>query len=249
MDNKVKVIPKDLKAFNLGACIFTFIWGIRYRAWITLIAIPLILIQLPLGLNWLLFCAFQLYCGFKGNEWAYQVEWWKKPQDFKRTQMAWAVSAMIVTVIVPFITALFLVRFLKKSPDNPIEFVRNAQCVTAYNRLQKGVNSIPVASTSQDMAKQFSRKYRNVQLDDSKVIFTTGQDKTKAYFIMFNKMDEGAGCDVDKNCFVTSSYELPEVMVAPFEPCVFYIDNQKNIMPDDSTEKALQKGNNIFKYL
>ena len=42
---KGKNIPKELNEFNWGAFLLTFIWGIKHKAWITLLAIPLIYFQ------------------------------------------------------------------------------------------------------------------------------------------------------------------------------------------------------------
>ncbi len=244
---KGKDMPKELKAFNWGACILTFIWGVRYRAWITLLAVPLLIFQLPLGLNWFLYAVLQIYCGMKGNEWAYQLEWWKKPAEFRKTQAMWAVCATLITIIVPFLTGLFIVRFVKKSPDNLKDFVRNAQCVTANSKIKKGIGRVSVITTPQEMAQSFSKQFKGTQVDDSKVIFTTKNGKS--YYITFNKTDNDASCDVSGNCFITSNYEVPEMMTLPFDACIFDIDNNKNVTPDKMTSEALKKGINLFKYL
>ena len=76
-------IPSELKDFNWAAFLLTFIWGFKYNAWITFLAIPLIIFQMPLGFNWFLLAILQLYCGFKGNEWAYKKNYWMKSKDFR----------------------------------------------------------------------------------------------------------------------------------------------------------------------
>lgn len=246
---KGKDMPKELKGFNWGACIFTFIWGLKYKAWITLLALPLIIVQLPTGLNWILLTVLQIYCGIKGNEWAYQVEWWKKPADFRRTQMLWSMTALALTFIIPLTVGLFVVRFVQKSPDNPMEFVRNAQCVTAFHKLEKGLSAVSPNSTPEEMAKSFASKFKSTQLEDNKVIFLSGRDKAKAYYILFDKYSPDKDCSFAENCVVTSFYELPDLSLVPFEPCTFYFDNQKTIVPAENTSEGLKKGNNIFKYL
>ena len=243
---KGKDIPKELKAFNWGAYIFTFIWGIKYKAWITLLAIPFMVFQLPLGLNWLLFAVLQIYCGIKGNDWAYQVEWWKSPAEYRRTQLKWAVCAMLLTLLCPLVAGILAVKFAK-NPDNLKDFVRNSQCVTANNKVKKGIVRVSVTSTPNEMAQKFSTRFKNTRVEGNKVIFTNG--KNESYYIMFDKMDNDAACDVSKNCFITSNYELPDMMILPFDACTFYFDNNKNVIPDKSTSEALQKGANIFKYL
>ena len=74
-EKKITDLPEELKDFNWAAFFLTFIWGFKYKAWITFLAIPLMIIQLPIGLNWILLIALQLYCGIKGNEWAYKQEY------------------------------------------------------------------------------------------------------------------------------------------------------------------------------
>ena len=129
---KGKDIPKELNEFNWGAFLLTFIWGIPHKAWITLLAIPFIWIQLPLGLNWLLFTILQIYSGFKGNMWAYQNDWWMTYKDFRKKQATWAVIAITINICIPIIIMSTLVRFVHKSPDNPENFIKNAQCSVAY---------------------------------------------------------------------------------------------------------------------
>ena len=43
---KGKDLPPELKDFNWGALLLTFIWGIKHRAWITLLAIPFNLVPI-----------------------------------------------------------------------------------------------------------------------------------------------------------------------------------------------------------
>ena len=103
--NNIKNMPEELQDFNWAAFLLTFIWGLKFKAWITLLAIPLLLIQLPFGLNWLLLIILQLYCGANGNKWAYRQEYWKKPKDFRITQMKWAAVALGFYIIVPVLSA------------------------------------------------------------------------------------------------------------------------------------------------
>ncbi len=244
---KGKDMPAELQDFNWGAFLLTFIWGIKYRAWITLLAIPLIWIQMPLFLNWILLFVLQLYCGFNGNKWAYQVEYWKKPADFRRTQILWAIAAVLIHIIVPFIILAFVIRFMKKSPDNPIELAQNAQCTLTYKELKKNMPVITSKLMSdREIAQKFAKKYKNSSVENNTVILR--QKSGVNYSFTFTKNDNEF-CNINKqNCMVQTSYEIPtDTMV--FSQCTFYFNTAKDIIPDEETNKALKKGLNLFKYL
>ncbi len=245
---KGKDIPPELKEFNWGAFLLTFIWGIKYKAWITLLAIPLFFIQMPLGFNWVLLFALQIYCGIKGNEWAYQVEYWKKPADFRKTQTKWAVTAILLNIIVPLMIISSILRFINKSPDNMLELAQNAQCTTTYHVLSKRLPTISInnMTSENEIAKKYASLYSNskVEINTALVKFKNGID----YTIIFNRFDENQ-CDIHKrNCLIRASYTLP-MGASTFSECIYYFDKDKKIVPDENTQKALDKGLNIFKYL
>lgn len=249
---KGKDIPKELKEFNWGAFLLTFIWGIKHKAWITLLAIPLIWFQLPFGLNWILYTALQVYCGIKGNEWAYQVEWWKTPRDFRKTQQMWAISALALNIIIPFVILTIASMFLKKSPNNPELLIQNAQCVVAYGKLKTGLPKVSYTtkSTDADIAKSFAKHFKNASAAGNAVNFSQkaqGQ-KYEVYKIVFTKHVDNVCSLSAKNCTAYSSYIMPNDIM-PFGECIFYFDNNKNVEPDEATQKAIDKGFNIFKYL
>ncbi len=250
---KGKDIPKELNEFNWGAFLLTFIWGIPNRAWITLLAIPLIWIQLPLGLNWVLFMILQFYAGFKGNMWAYQNDWWMTPKDFRIKQASWAIVAISINIILPIIIMCTLVRFIHKSPDNPANFIKNTQCSIAYSKLKKGFPNIVITkqTSANQIAQKFARNFKNAKTEDSSTIFTVKSEgkNIDVYEITFTKLEQNKNCNISKrNCIIESNFILPtEVMFA--NHCKFYFDNNKKFEPDETTTKAIKKGFNIFKYL
>ena len=242
-------MPKELQEFNWGAFLLTFIWGFKYKAWITFLAIPLIWFQMPFCLNWILLCVLQIYCGFNGNKWAYQIEYWKKPADFRKTQMLWAVFAVMLHVIVPFAILTILVMFINKSPDNPTEIAQNAQCSISYRELKKNFKKFTVNSTTTDseLARQLAKRYENSKVEGNT---TTIKLKNGLDFnIIFNIYNVNENCNLSKkNCKIQTEYALPEGAYT-ITPCTFYFDNNKNILPDEYTQKAIDKGLNIFKYI
>lgn len=91
---KAAIIPYEIKGWNWGAFLLSWIWGIGNRVWIALI----VFIPIPLLA---LIVAFVL--GAKGNEWAWQHKVWASVQDFKRTQRTWrnwGIGLLIVSLII-----------------------------------------------------------------------------------------------------------------------------------------------------
>lgn len=250
---KGKDLPDELKGFNWGAFLLTFIWGIKHKAWITLLAIPLIWFQLPLGLNWLLFTVLQIYCGIRGNMWAYQVDWWMPPKKFRQTQIAWAAAAVCLNIFIPLIIMAVVARFIQKSPDNPVDLLRNAQCSIAHSKLNKGMKYLSInSSTSEvDMAKAFAKQFKNGKQNNNAVNFTIKAEgkNLELYSISFNKPHGSSRCTFEeKNCTIESSYILPQELNF-YTHCLFYFNDNREIQPDKETAESLKKGFNILKYL
>ena len=104
-------LPNEIKGFNWAAFLLTFIWGIPHKVWITLVAIPLIWFQLPFGFNWLLLLVFQLYCGIRGNDWAYSANNYKSGYEFRLSQIKWTIFAVLLNIALPFIFLLIVFVF------------------------------------------------------------------------------------------------------------------------------------------
>lgn len=249
---KGKEMPKELKDFNWGAFLLTFIWGIKHRAWITILAIPLIIIQLPLGINWLLYTALQFYCGFKGNMWAYQNDWWMTPKDFRKNQMKWAIVAIAINITVPIILLGTAILFVNKSPDNPTEFIKNTQCYIAASKINKSFKNVSLNSstTEKELAQSFAKQFSNATTDDSRVNFSVKHSgkNIDVYYIEFSMYGDD-NCSLKKrNCSIKSSFILPDEINFNSD-CDFYFNLNKQVVPAQQTKNRLKKGINIFKYL
>jgi hypothetical protein len=83
---KDAVIPEEIKGWNWGAFLMSWIWGIGNRVWIALLAFLLGIIM-------------SIILGIKGNEWAWQNKTWNSVEHFKKTQRTWAVVGVILLVI------------------------------------------------------------------------------------------------------------------------------------------------------
>ena len=244
----VTELPNELKDFNWAAFLLTFIWGFKYKAWITFLAIPLILIQLPLGLNWLLLAVLQLYCGRKGNEWAYKQDFWKKSKDFRITQMKWAAVALTLYIIFPLVLLTISNRFFK-NPNNLIDYIQNAQCVIAQKNLKKDIKklNININTSSKNIDLQLKKIY-NIPPNQTTITNIKNPKIAQEYTIQIQKPTDTLCNVTNKNCMIVYSFALPRYTTYINE-CGFYFDNYKQVIPSEKTQKYINKGLNVFKYL
>lgn len=81
------VAPDEVKGWNWGAFLLTFIWGAGNRVWSTaLVGVPFIGFFIP------------FIVGAKGSEWAWQNKEWESIEHFKEVQRKWAYWGFGVTV-------------------------------------------------------------------------------------------------------------------------------------------------------
>jgi len=83
---KDAVIPEEIKGWNWGAFLMSWIWGIGNKVWIALLALILGIIM-------------SIVLGIKGNEWAWRSKTWNSVEHFKKTQRTWAVVGIILLVL------------------------------------------------------------------------------------------------------------------------------------------------------
>ncbi len=110
-ENKYKLqgeaFPKTINCFNWGACIFPYIWGPFNNSPIAVLSLVLCFIPY---IGWLLSIVFSIYCGVKGNEWAWENKEWKSLNEFHATQRKWAAWSIGIemAVIIGISTFIFL---------------------------------------------------------------------------------------------------------------------------------------------
>lgn len=112
-ENRYKVdgdpYPEKLNKFNWGACIITPFWGLGNNTPIACLSfvlgfVPYIGLFLVLG--------FSIYCGIKGNEWAWKNKEWVDMRQFHEVQRKWAIAGIIlelVTMLVVLIISFTIV--------------------------------------------------------------------------------------------------------------------------------------------
>ena len=85
--------PYDFrKEFNWGAFFATWFWGLFNKTYVTLWA--LLIGLTPWGIY------FQVYCGLKGNEWAYRNKKWTDVEKFNRSQETQTTVFVILSLII-----------------------------------------------------------------------------------------------------------------------------------------------------
>lgn len=95
-NGQAAVLPEELKGYNWGALLLSWIWGIGNKAYITLLSflvafIPFIGCLAALGMN--------IWFGFKGNEWAWQNKHFESIEHFKSNQKKWTIAGIIVMIV------------------------------------------------------------------------------------------------------------------------------------------------------
>ena len=95
------VLPAELRGVNWGAFMFTWIWGIAHKTWISFLTfIPYV--------GWIM--AFVLL--FKGNEWSWQNRKFSSIEEFKevtRIWNTWGIVFFILNIIFCIIYIIILV--------------------------------------------------------------------------------------------------------------------------------------------
>lgn len=92
------IVPNEIKGWNWGAFLFSWIWAIvnkTYRGLFCLIPI--------FGIY---------YCfvlGRKGNEWSWQNNQWNSIQEFKKVQSTWSKAAIPFTTICIFLGIISII--------------------------------------------------------------------------------------------------------------------------------------------
>lgn len=86
---KASIMPPNIKGWNWGAFLLTWIWGIGNNTLIALLMfVPFVNIVMMFVL------------GAKGNQWAWQNRKWKSIEHFKSIQRKWTISAVFLLFIV-----------------------------------------------------------------------------------------------------------------------------------------------------
>ena len=90
-------VPKEVSdKFNFGAFLLSWIWGVYYQYYISLLVIVLGLVPFVGPLLVLGFC---IWLGIKGNAVAWKNKQYKNIEEFHLIQKKWAIAGIILAII------------------------------------------------------------------------------------------------------------------------------------------------------
>jgi hypothetical protein len=96
-------VPPDIKGWNWGGFLLTWIWGIGNNVWISLIALCSIIPYV----GWIASLTMMIILGVRGNEWAWQHKKWDSVEHFKTTQRKWMLWGIgVIAFYIAFAIAL-----------------------------------------------------------------------------------------------------------------------------------------------
>lgn len=85
---QLKKLPPGVEGWNWGAFWLSWIWGIRFRVWISLLAlVPYV------GLVMI------FILGAKGSEWAWEKNQWSSVEDFQKSRRRWNIAGNIIGIL------------------------------------------------------------------------------------------------------------------------------------------------------
>ncbi len=97
MEENGKVVPDEVKGWNWGAFMFSFIWGIGNRTYL-----PLLTLIPIFNIVWV------FVVGFKGNGWAWQKGNYQDVATFKAVQRTWNTAGLVQFILCIVIGVLYI---------------------------------------------------------------------------------------------------------------------------------------------
>lgn len=103
---KNTTVPNEIKKWNWGAFLLSWIWAIAHKIWIGLIALlPFVIMGIiapfteksddAAGL-FIITLGMMIILGIKGNEWAWQNNKWTSVEEFLSIQRKWNRIALLI---------------------------------------------------------------------------------------------------------------------------------------------------------
>lgn len=104
--------------YNWGAFLFNWVWGLKYKKWVLLTIIPLLII--PYG--FIAAFVISLWAGAKGNQWAWGEVIYKNEEDFHKSQQTWVKLWFSLFGILVALLGIVLLFLYKNKPAN-VEYI------------------------------------------------------------------------------------------------------------------------------
>lgn len=101
--------PKEIKNWNWGAFLLTWIWGLSHHVWVSLLSPIAYLACVMMGLtsDLKVFVSFMvihfiiaIILGLKGNAWAWQKQHYNSVDDFKKREKSWLVAGLVYCLLI-----------------------------------------------------------------------------------------------------------------------------------------------------
>ena len=102
------------KEYNWGAFLFNWLWGIRYRKWVLLLA--LVFLFIPYG--YVVSFVISIIAGFKGNQWAWEEVQYENEEDFHSAQKQWVKLWGICAGVFALISIPIIISMSKNSQES-----------------------------------------------------------------------------------------------------------------------------------
>lgn len=101
-------VPDEVKKWNMGAFMHTFLWGISNDVYESL-AVFVVIIPF---IGWVagIFIAFWL--GLKGNEMAWKKKQWDTVKDFNMAQSSWNKAGWITFIMIFVLSVIYFLLFV-----------------------------------------------------------------------------------------------------------------------------------------
>ncbi|PQV64432.1 prepilin-type processing-associated H-X9-DG domain-containing protein [Abditibacterium utsteinense] len=93
---KNAVLPPELRGFNWGALLLSWVWAIGNKSWIGL-----------LGIVPVIGFFVRFFLGFKGNQMAWKNRQWQSVEQFRATQKTWTIAGLCLVPISGFFLLIF----------------------------------------------------------------------------------------------------------------------------------------------
>ncbi|MCX6723451.1 MAG: hypothetical protein NT094_05345, partial [Candidatus Staskawiczbacteria bacterium] len=118
--DSISSIPKEIKGWNCGAFLLTWVWGLSHHVWVSLL-IPLtyficcsVLLSghdisisgweshdlLVLWLFLLVKITITILLGIKGNVWAWQKQHYNSVEGFKKRERSWLITGLMYCFLI-----------------------------------------------------------------------------------------------------------------------------------------------------
>ncbi len=97
-------LPDELRGWNWGAFLLTWIWAIAHKTWIGLLSLVGGLIPF---VGPVIVLVMWIMLGLKGNEWAWKNRKFASVEEFKEVQKKWAIWGLVLFIISIVLTAVF----------------------------------------------------------------------------------------------------------------------------------------------